>query len=58
MSAPAVVIRCELDQPLLVVCECQSDTDVDSLTAWFDQHEDYFRLVTAAIELAERERAA
>ena len=57
-TVPAVVIRCAVGQPPLVVCECHSAADVDALTVWFDQHEDYFQLVTAAIEIAERERAA
>lgn len=57
-AAPAVVIRCEFGQPLLVICEWDSALDDARMTAWFDEHEDYFHLVVSAIELAERERAA
>ena len=55
---PAVVIRCELGQPPLVICDWDSDLDDARMTAWLDENDDIFRLVTWAIELAERERAA
>jgi hypothetical protein len=62
VTIPAVVIRCELGTPPLVVCEWASDRDDERMTVWLDRHPEVHDLIASAIELGEQrggqERAA
>jgi hypothetical protein len=53
------VIRCELDQPPLVICEWDTDRDDELMTSWLDRDPELHALIASAIELSgEREQAA
>jgi len=58
VTIPSVVIRFELGQPPLVTCDWDTDLNDARMTEWLDREPAYHRLISDAIEFAERERAA
>lgn len=58
MSAPAVVIVLELEARPRVIVGTLDDGEAARLRDWLDAHPELLMLITRALELDDRERAA
>lgn len=58
MSAPAILIRLELEAAPRLFIDAVSDREHDRILDWIASHPDYVRLIHAALELERREKAA
>jgi hypothetical protein len=58
MSAPAVVIRLEIEAHPVIILEALSEDEKDRLADWIDAHEEYGELIRQAVKLVDWERAA
>jgi hypothetical protein len=58
VSAPAIVIRLELEQPTRLHHDCMTDGEYARLLDWLRTHPAQAALVARAIELVDQERAA
>lgn len=58
MSAPAIVIRLELEEPLRVFAAWLCEGDELRMRLWLRDHPEHADLVARAMELAEEEPAA
>jgi hypothetical protein len=57
MSAPAVVLRFELEREPEIVIDALNDAELVRLCDWIDSHPAFLRLIAAMFALVERERA-
>jgi hypothetical protein len=58
LGSPAVTVVFELERRPRVVWDCVGSDEQARLEDWISSHDDYVRLIAAAYELAEQERAA
>lgn len=58
MSAPAVIVRLELEHAPVVYWDVVGEGEMCRLVDWLERHPNQLNLVERAREIAERERAA
>ena len=58
MSAPAILIRLELEAPPKVLIDALHEQDHDRLLDWLEAHPEYLALVQEALLLAPERRVA
>jgi hypothetical protein len=58
MSAPALIIRLELEAAPKVFGDCMSEGEADGLKDWIDSNPELLDLVESALELRDEAAAA
>jgi hypothetical protein len=58
LGSPAVSVIFEFERRPRVVWDCVGSDEQERLADWISSHADYMRMIAAAYELAEQERAA
>jgi hypothetical protein len=57
MSAPAVVLRFELERAPEILIDAKNDAELVRLCDWVDSHPEFLRLIAQMFVLVEQERA-